>query len=65
LHIDQRESRMENTSARSLQRRRPFIVTMENGRVVEDGAPGELLRSGGRFARLHAAQNAVFAGAAE
>ena len=36
------------------------IVTLEGGRVVEDGAPLELLRSGGRFARLYAAQNVAF-----
>ena len=44
------------------------IVTVEAGEIAEDGSPGELLRSGGRFARLHAAQSRAFApyaGAAE
>ncbi len=48
------------------------IVTVEQGRIVEDGAPLELLRAGGRFAQLHAAQSSgfvelapVYVGAAE
>ena len=44
------------------------IVTVEGGRIVEDGAPTELLRAGGRFASFFAAQNgplAIQAGAAE
>ena len=36
------------------------IVTVDKGRVVEDGAPLELLRAGGRFSRLYAAQNLNF-----
>jgi len=48
------------------------IVTVEQGRIVEDGPPHDLLRAGGRFAKLYAAQASVFdadsgalAGAAE
>ncbi len=47
------------------------IVTVERGRVVEDGRHEDLIRSGGRYARLWATQSpshfqtAVFAGAAE
>ncbi len=50
------------------------IVTVEQGRIVEDGPPHELLRAGGRFAKLYAAQasgfdsdpdSGAFAGAAE
>lgn len=29
------------------------IVTVEDGRLVEDGSPGALLRQGGRYAALH------------
>ncbi|WP_174300587.1 type I secretion system permease/ATPase [Caulobacter sp. S45] len=36
------------------------IITIDAGRVVEDGAPLELLRAGGRFSRLYAAQNLSF-----
>ncbi len=36
------------------------IVTIEQGRLVEDGAPQDLLRTGGRFARLFAAQSLNF-----
>ena len=32
------------------------IITVEQGRVVEDGSHAELLRAGGRYARLWAAQ---------
>lgn len=32
------------------------IITVERGRIVEDGTPSELLRSGGRFSKLWAAQ---------
>ncbi|MGN6253337.1 MAG: ABC transporter ATP-binding protein [Marmoricola sp.] len=31
------------------------VLVMEHGRVVEDGAPGELVAAGGRFADLHRA----------
>lgn len=31
------------------------VLVMEQGRIVEDGAPGELLGGEGRFAQLHAA----------
>ena len=44
------------SAIRSVQR----IITVEGGRVVEDGPPHELLRSGGRFARLFAAQSLSF-----
>lgn len=36
------------------------IVTVEQGKIVEDGAPLDLLRSGGRFARLYASQSVGF-----
>jgi len=36
------------------------IITIEGGRVVEDGEPMDLLRAGGRFARLHTVQNTSF-----
>jgi ABC-type multidrug transport system fused ATPase/permease subunit len=32
------------------------IVTLERGRVTEDGTHAELLRAGGRYAQLWAAQ---------
>jgi subfamily B ATP-binding cassette protein HlyB/CyaB len=32
------------------------IITVERGRIVEDGSHDELLRSGGRYAMLHRAQ---------
>ncbi|WP_199902183.1 hypothetical protein [Azospirillum sp. B506] len=32
------------------------IVTVERGRIVEDGAPDELLRRGGRYATLFRGQ---------
>lgn len=32
------------------------IVVLERGRIVEQGAPGDLLRRGGVFARMHATQ---------
>ena len=44
------------SAIRSAQR----IVTVDGGRIVEDGPPQELLRSGGRFARLFAAQSLSF-----
>ncbi|GAA4513447.1 ABC transporter ATP-binding protein [Brevibacterium yomogidense] len=31
------------------------VLVMEAGRIIEDGAPGVLIDSGGRFARLHSA----------
>ena len=31
------------------------VLVMEDGRVVEDGTPAELIAGGGRFAQLHAA----------
>lgn len=31
------------------------VLVMEHGRVVEDGAPGDLIAGAGRFAQLHAA----------
>ena len=40
------------------------IVTVEQGRVVEDGAPRDLLRNGGRFARLFESQGVGFGDAA-
>ena len=44
------------SAIRSVQR----IITVEQGKVVEDGPPHELLRTGGRFARLFAAQSLSF-----
>jgi subfamily B ATP-binding cassette protein HlyB/CyaB len=35
------------------------IITLERGRLVEDGPPEELLRSGGRFADLHLLQTGL------
>jgi subfamily B ATP-binding cassette protein HlyB/CyaB len=32
------------------------IVTVERGRIVEDGTHDELIRSGGRYAALHRLQ---------
>ena len=32
------------------------IITIEAGRIIEDGAHDQLLRAGGRYARLHAMQ---------
>jgi ATP-binding cassette subfamily B protein len=34
------------------------VVVLEQGRIVDDGAPGALLAAGGPFARLHAAGTA-------
>jgi ATP-binding cassette, subfamily B, bacterial len=34
------------------------VLVMADGRVVEDGAPPELLSAGGEFAELHAAWRA-------
>ena len=31
------------------------VLVLDRGRIVEDGTPAELIDSGGRFARLHAA----------
>jgi ATP-binding cassette, subfamily B, bacterial len=31
------------------------VLVMEHGRIVEDGAPGDLIAAGGRYADLHAA----------
>jgi subfamily B ATP-binding cassette protein HlyB/CyaB len=35
------------------------IITLDRGRLVEDGPPDELLRRGGRFADLHLLQTAT------
>jgi len=35
------------------------VLVMEHGRIVEDGAPAELIARGGRYARLHAEWNAT------
>jgi ABC-type multidrug transport system fused ATPase/permease subunit len=32
------------------------VIVMENGRIVESGAPADLVRAGGPFSRLHQAQ---------
>jgi subfamily B ATP-binding cassette protein HlyB/CyaB len=37
-------------------RRADRIITLERGRVVEDGAPDALLHAGGRYASLHRLQ---------
>jgi subfamily B ATP-binding cassette protein HlyB/CyaB len=38
------------------------IITMERGRIVEDGKHDELIRTGGRYASLHRAQAGLQAG---
>jgi subfamily B ATP-binding cassette protein HlyB/CyaB len=38
------------------------ILVMDKGRIVEQGRPVELIRAGGRFARMHARQSAGMAG---
>ncbi|MCB1761112.1 MAG: type I secretion system permease/ATPase, partial [Gammaproteobacteria bacterium] len=35
------------------------ILVMDRGRIVEQGAPGELLRAGGRFAQIYRRQSAA------
>jgi subfamily B ATP-binding cassette protein HlyB/CyaB len=40
-------------------RRADRIITLERGRLVEDGPPDELLRRGGRFADLHLLQTGL------
>jgi len=35
------------------------IITIERGRVVEDGAPDELIRRGGRYANLYRLQSGI------
>jgi subfamily B ATP-binding cassette protein HlyB/CyaB len=35
------------------------ILVLEEGRIVEQGAPADLLRNGGRYAELHACQAAM------
>jgi subfamily B ATP-binding cassette protein HlyB/CyaB len=40
------------------------IITIEQGRVVEDGAHDELIRSGGRYAALHRVQSGEVFGVA-
>ncbi|MCI1747044.1 MAG: ABC transporter ATP-binding protein/permease [Acidipropionibacterium sp.] len=37
------------------------VLVLEHGRIVEDGAPAELLRRGGRYANLHRAWEASLA----
>jgi subfamily B ATP-binding cassette protein HlyB/CyaB len=37
------------------------IITVEAGRVVEDGTHDDLVRSGGRYATLHGLQSGVAA----
>jgi subfamily B ATP-binding cassette protein HlyB/CyaB len=39
------------------------VIVVEDGRLVEDGGHGELLRAGGYYAGMHARQ-AVVSGAA-
>jgi ABC-type multidrug transport system fused ATPase/permease subunit len=29
------------------------VLIVEDGQIVEDGSPGQLIRSGGRYATLH------------
>src|SRR5262249_28274046 len=40
-------------------RRTNRIITLERGRVIEDGTPEELLRRGGRYAALHRIQSGI------
>ncbi|MBC7952271.1 MAG: hypothetical protein H7Z12_10705 [Rhodospirillaceae bacterium] len=35
------------------------ILTLERGRLIEQGSHADLLRQGGRYARLHAIQTEV------
>ena len=35
------------------------IITIERGRIVEDGSHEELIRSGGRYATLHRLQAGI------
>jgi subfamily B ATP-binding cassette protein HlyB/CyaB len=39
------------------------IITVEGGRVVEDGTHDELLGCGGRYAKLHQYQSGMTTGA--
>ncbi len=41
------------------------IITVERGRVVEDGGHDELIRAGGRYAALHRMQAGFHAGLVE
>lgn len=38
------------------------VLVMEQGRVIEDGAPAALIKGGGRFAKLHAEWQSTLAG---
>jgi ABC-type multidrug transport system fused ATPase/permease subunit len=40
------------------------IVVLERGRIVESGSPSALLRSGGAYSHLHAAQSGALVGEA-
>jgi subfamily B ATP-binding cassette protein HlyB/CyaB len=35
------------------------IITIERGRIVEDGSHDQLIRSGGRYATLHRVQAGI------
>jgi len=40
-------------------RRVDRIITLERGRIVEDGTHDELIRTGGRYAKLHYLQAGI------
>ncbi len=40
-------------------RRSDRIITIDRGRLVEDGSHDELIRTGGRYATLHRLQSGI------